>query len=163
MEDNTNLPAMVDMDKEIIDKISQKTSAEDLRNITQLFNIAQAKKDMLRSLKYGDLLDKVVDQMGERLTKRPGEFSNSDLTTYLQVLQNASEKARKLSTTVEEMPAIQLTQNNVNIGTEHGALSRDSRGRVTDAVKAILSKFPEVGKEQLSNDDTNESDESSLE
>ena len=81
MEDNTNLPAMVDMDKEIIDKISQKTSAEDLRNITQLFNIAQAKKDMLRSLKYGDLLDKVVDQMGERFTKRPGEFSNSDLTT----------------------------------------------------------------------------------
>lgn len=46
--------------------------------------------------------------MIERFDKRPGEFSNSDLLSYLQVTQAAIDKATKSLNLVEETPLIQV-------------------------------------------------------
>jgi hypothetical protein len=89
-----------------------------------------------------DLLDKVTDQVIERFEKRPDNFSNDDLIKYMQVTENAIDRANKHLNLVEETPQIQLMQNNqvnINIGSE---LDRDSRERVMNAVRAILASTP---------------------
>jgi hypothetical protein len=94
----------------------------------------------MRVNKMNDLLDKVTDQVIERFEKRPDNFSNDDLIKYMQVTENAIDRANKNLNLVEETPAIQLMQNNqVNINIDSG-LDRDGRERVMDAVRAILSK-----------------------
>lgn len=118
------------VDEEDLDKV---------KSYTNLFNLNQAKKNVLRIMKLNSLLDKVSDQMLERFEKKPGEFSNADLLEYFTVTQSAIDRAQKSLDIVDETPAIQLQQNNVNI-TLGDSLDRESKERVTDAVKAILAR-----------------------
>ena len=80
--------------------------------------------------------------MLERFEKKPGEFSNSDLINYLQVTQNAIDRANKSISLIDENPAITLNQVNINV-TDN--LSRESRTKIEDAVKAILQKSEQLG------------------
>lgn len=87
------------------------------------------------------LLDSVTDKVIERFEKTPNNFSNEDLLKYMQVTENALDKANKNLELVEETPAIQLQQNNqININMDK-SLNRDSRAKVTEAVEAILKKL----------------------
>lgn len=121
-------------------EILKEDNLEHLKNLTNLFNLNQAKKNVIRVLKLNELLDKVQDQMLERFAKRPGEFSNDDLISYMQVTQQAIDRANKSLKLVDETPAIQVTNVNINTDKEN-VLSRESREKIDNVIKALISKL----------------------
>lgn len=130
LDEKTALIAQQILDEQDIDKV---------KDLTALFNLNAQKRNVMRVIKMNGLLDKVTDQVIERFEKYPANFSNDDLIKYMQVTENAIDRASKNLNLVEETPAIQLMQNNqVNINIDNG-LDRDSREKVLDAVKAILA------------------------
>ena len=93
----------------------------------------------MRNLAYNNLLDKITNQMGERLDKRADQFSNKDLLDYAKVVQDGIDKAQKQIQSIDTAPMIQVnTQNNITIqsGDE---LDRESRQRVIEAAKVAMS------------------------
>lgn len=139
-----DLVNLIPLDKETSQLAQQIIDEKDVKktqDLVKIFNLNQAKKNVLRVLKLNSLLDKVSDQMIERFEKKPGEFSNSDLLNYLQVTQNAIDRANKSLNLVDETPSISLTQVNVNI---EETLDRDSRAKITEAINKILQKSKEM-------------------
>ena len=138
-----------DLNTEPLDSRTQKIAQEILdtedidkvKDLTNLFNLNTKKRNVMRVLKMTQLLDSVTDKVIERFEKTPDNFSNEDLLKYMQVTENAIDKANKNLDMVEETPAIKFQQNNqVNINIDRG-LNRDSRAKVTEAVEAILKKL----------------------
>lgn len=127
---------------ELAQRIINENDLKKVQDLTHLFNLNQAKKNVLRVLKLNSLLDKVSDQMIERFDECPDQFSNSDLLNYLTVTQNAIDRANKALNLVDETPSITLNQVNVNVGTE--GLDRDSRAKITEAINKILQKSKEL-------------------
>lgn len=139
-----DLVNLIPLDKEtgqLAQQIIDEKDVKKTQDLVKIFNLNQAKKNVLRVLKLNSLLDKVSDQMIERFEKKPGEFSNSDLLNYLQVTQNAIDRANKSLNLVDETPSISLTQVNVNI---EETLDRDSRAKITEAINKILQKSKEM-------------------
>lgn len=124
---------------QIAQKILDADNIDQIKDLTHLFNLNMNKKNVMRALKMNDLLDKVTDKVMERFEKTPDNFSNDDLIKYMQVTETAIEKANKQLNLVDETPAIQLQQNNqVNVNIID-SFDKDSRERVADAIKSILS------------------------
>lgn len=130
--------------EEIAKQIVQEDNIDEVRRLTDLFNLNCAKKNAMRVLKLSALQDKVSDQMIERFEKYPNNFSNKDLLDYLSVTQAAVDKARKDLNMVEDAPTtITYQQNNqVNV-TLSDELGKESRDKVIAAVQGILSKIKE--------------------
>lgn len=120
----------------IADNIIEEDNLSDLKNLIQIFNLNQAKKNALRILKLNSLLDKVQDSMIDRFEKRPGEFSNTDLINYMNTVQSAIDRANKSLTLVDETPTITLNQ--VNVTVEDPVLNRESREKITNAINALM-------------------------
>lgn len=128
-----------ELDSIVLDIIKEK-NPEELKDLTNLFNMNQAKKSIERANKYSKLLDNVVDKMSERIEKRADQFTNEDLLDYLNAIQKALEKNEMTDISNEMAPIIQYQQNNqVNINVDSG-LNRESREKVMDAIKAIMEK-----------------------
>lgn len=146
MNENNSLDKTLDIiplqqeEAEVAHRIIEERDIDKVKDLAHLFNLNQSKKNLLRVIKLNSLLDKVSDQMIERFEKTPGAFSNKDLLDYMQVTQAAIDRANKSLELIDETPAIQLQQNNqVNINVVD-TLDRESRERITDAVKAILQR-----------------------
>lgn len=139
-KDLVNLIPLDDETSKLAQNIVDEQDLENVKNLTHLFNLNQAKKNVLRILKLNSLLDKIQDQMIERFEKKPAEFSNADLLNYMQVAQSAIDRANKSLNLVDETPAITMNQVNVTIN-EDNVLSRESRERVTTAISAIMKKL----------------------
>ena len=102
------------------------------------------KKQMIRTMTYDQLLDNIMNQVTERVTKRGDQFSNKDLLDYMNAMGNAMDKAQKQIGDIQAMPAIQINQQNniVNVSGDSGCeLDRESRKRVMNAVSSILEKL----------------------
>ena len=141
MKENNKLnPQPLDnKNNEIAQKILDAETVEETKDLTALFNLNSQKRNVLRVLKMNNLLDKVTDQIIERFEKNPNLFTNEDLLRYMQVTENAIDRANKNLNMVEETPPIQLLQQNqVNININQG-LNRESRQRVIETVQAILN------------------------
>lgn len=133
---------MSPLNKQIEDttmKIIEEKDTERLKEFVNLFNINQAKKDVLRVDTYNKLIDSVIHQMELRITKKADEFSNKDLLDYLKIISESSEKSRNAFTRVSETPAIQINQVNIGDNSERG-LSRESREKVMAAINAYMKK-----------------------
>ena len=127
--------------EELAQKIINEQDIDKVKDLTALFNLNQNKKNVVRVMKLNSLLDTISDSIIDRFEKRPGEFSNEDLIKYMQVTENAIDRANKSLALVDETPAIKLQQNNqTNINLEFNTLDRESRERIADAVKALLNK-----------------------
>ena len=150
IDDTLNIIPLDDNTKNIAQQLIDEQDLDQVKNLTHLFNLNQAKKNVLRILKLNQLLDKVSDQMIERFEKRPGELSNADLLHYMQVAQSAIDTANKSLNQVDETPAIQINQQNIIMDKE--ILDKDSRDRVTDAVNAILNKINKMKNEEQKED-----------
>lgn len=133
---------MSDTEQLAVDIITEN-SPEKMTDLVALFNLAHAKKAVLRTLSYDKLMDSVTEQMTERITKRADQFSHKDLLDYLNTTSAAMEKAQKVFTTVDTAPVIQLNQQNNTVIVNDG-LSRESKQKVTDAVKSILEKLKNI-------------------
>lgn len=130
----------------LVNDILNEKDPKKIKDLTYLFNIAQTKKSVLRAVNLNNLLDKVNDQMEERLTKRADQFSNKDLLDYMDKMTGALEKAQKQVQDVDPTPAIQINQQNINLG--EAGLSRESRQNVMDAVASILKRLNEESLEE---------------
>ena len=86
------------------------------------------------------LLDRIMDQAKERVTKRGDQFSNKDLLDYMNTMANLVEKSHKQLGEIDLAPAIQINQqNNISVISNEGdALNRESAQRVLDFVKNAL-------------------------
>lgn len=136
-----NVQPLDNRTQQIAQQILDTDDVDKVRDLTALFNLNSQKRNVLRVMKMNKLLDNVTDKVIDRFEKTPDNFSNDDLIKYMQVTENAIEKANKNLNLVEETPAIQLNQNNqvnINIGEN---LTRDSRARINDAVQSILKKL----------------------
>lgn len=140
-EDITSLIPLNDENNKLVNEILEEKEIDKLKNLTQLFNLNQAKKNAIRVLKLNSLLDMVSDQMIERFQQHPDNFSNSDLLNYLQVTQSAIDRANKSLNLVEDTPAIVVNQVNIDSTPQ---FDRESRDRITQAVAAILQKSKEM-------------------
>lgn len=130
----------------LVNDILNEKDPKKVKDLTYLFNIAQTKKSVLRAVNLNNLLDKVNDQMEERLTKRADQFSNKDLLDYMDKMTGALEKVQKQVQDVDPTPAIQINQQNINLG--DSGLSRESRQNVMDAVASILKRLNEESLEE---------------
>ena len=148
MEDNNNQDIEKSLDltpldiktRDIAQKILDEEDVDAVKDLTNLFNLNAQKRNVMRVIKMNDLLDKVTDQVIQRFEKTPANFSNEDLIKYMQVTENAIDRANKNLNLVEETPPIQLMQNNqVNINIDNG-LDRESREKVLSIVEAILNE-----------------------
>lgn len=127
---------------ELVNQILAEDDVNKVKDLTHLFNVACVKKDIIRVKTLDNLYDTVISKVAERFEKRPDEFSNSDLISYLQATQNALDKAKKSASSVDETPAIVQQQNNqvnINIG-DSEKLTRESRDKVIDAIDAFLKR-----------------------
>lgn len=157
-ENNTQTLDLTPLDsatRNIAQEILNEQNVDKVRDLTHLFNLNAQKRNVMRVIKMNDLLDKVTNQVIERFEKTPDNFSNEDLIKYMQVTENAIDRANKNLNLVEDTPPIQYQQNNqVNINIVD-TLDRDSKERVLEYVNNImkLSKNPEIKEEEV---ETNE-------
>lgn len=133
-----NLIPLNKENEELANQILAETDLKKTQELTHLFNLNQAKRNAIRVLKLNSLLDKVSDQMIERFEKRPDNFSNTDLLNYMTTVQSSIDRANKSLNLIDESPAIKINVENVNVDAGP-VLDRDSRERVADALKAIMS------------------------
>lgn len=145
MTDNKLISKSLDTTKidnnstEIAQKLIDTEDVEESKDLTALFNLNVQKRNAVRIMKMNDLLDKVTDKINERFEKTPDNFSNDDLIKYMQVTETALDKASKRLADVKETPTIEYQQNNqvnINIG---DTISKDSRAKITEYVKAVLN------------------------
>lgn len=121
------------------DKVLNAGDPNDLKDLTQLFNFNQAKKNLLRLQKLSILNDDVVSKIERRLLERPDDFSNKELLDYLQVINSVLDKQSKSQDDVLDKPMITYQQNNqvnVNIAND---LTRESRDKITNLISEILN------------------------
>ena len=129
---------------QIAQTIINEEDVDKIKDLTHLFNLNQAKKNVIRVMKLNGLLDTVSDKIIERFEKYPDNFSSADLLNYLQVTQNAIDKANKNLSLVEETPVIQVNHNNqVNLNIID-SYDRDSKERVMEFIKSVLAQSDSI-------------------
>ena len=134
--------------KKLAQKILNANTLDETKDLTALFNLNIQKRNVLRVLKMNNLLDKVTEQIIERFEKAPNNFTNEDLLKYMQITENAIDRANKNLNQIEETPAIQLMQNNqVNINIDNSGINRESRIRITETVQKILNNLQQTPQE----------------
>lgn len=146
MEERTRNELQIVLDEKnsaLINQIVDQDDAQQITDLVNLFNLNHMKKQMIRSATYNQLLDHIMGQMEERVTKRADQFSNKDLLDYMNAMGAAMEKAQKQLGDINATPPIQINQQNniVNINNEADDLDRESRKRVMDAVSSILARL----------------------
>lgn len=149
MSDNTEMNDLIKAtpalpsDQTIADDILNESDVKKMQNLVQIFNLNQAKKNVIRVFQYNAILDKLSDEALKRVTNHPGEFSNNDLFNFMQTMQASIDRANKSLNLVSDVPAIQFNQVN-NINMSENQLDRTSKDKIKAAVKAILAKSKDL-------------------
>lgn len=125
---------------EVVKDIVEEKDYNKLKDLTNLFNMNQVKKNALRIASYDELLDKIGAEMVGRIDAHPDSFSNDELVKYANAASAILTKANEQVGRIEEVPPIQLNQQNntVNVNVGINELDRESRERVLSAVRALL-------------------------
>lgn len=132
---------------ELAKQIIAEDNVDEIKKLTDAFNLNQAKKELLRVNTYNKVIDGVTEQMAKRIEKYSDSFSNKDLIDYLSALNNSIDRAKKSNDVITNTPLIQINQVNVS-NDVNSTLSRESRERVCDVVARILQN---ASKENTSN------------
>lgn len=144
----TTSNSLDEKNEKLAQKILNANTLDETKDLTTLFNLNIQKRNVLRVLKMNNLLDKVTEQIIERFEKAPNNFTNEDLLKYMQVTENAIDRANKNLNQIKETPAIQLMQNNqVNINIDNSSIDRESRIRITETVQKILNNLQQTPQE----------------
>lgn len=125
---------------QISQNISTETDADKLNELIQLFNTNQYKKNIVRNQQFNSLLDKILNQMEQRVDKRADTFSNKDLLDYMVAVQQAINKNEDRFQETEAVPLIQINKNEINVHNDLPELSRESKEKVKDVIEKILNQ-----------------------
>ena len=138
----------------ILDDIVKSENVEDIKNLTQLFNLNTVKKNALRINQLNELMDLANQEALERFKKYAPFMDDKDIANYMKVFQQSLTNAQQIVNSLDEKPTIQLNiQNNIN--TNEPTLSRESQEKVASTVKTILQYI----KEQENKNQSVESDD----
>ena len=132
----------VDAESErLLSLVNSSTSSQELQDLTNLFNISQKKKEMLRIKKLDGLMDAIIDNIDNRLSNYE-YMEDKDLIGYMKVVQNSIDKSSSKVNEVSETPSIQFNQQNINVkvgdGIDLNTVSRESREKVVDFINNFL-------------------------
>lgn len=131
--------------EEIVDRMQETNSIEELKDLTNLFGISLTKKEMLRASKESDLMDKLLEQAEKRIVERGDCMPNADLLDYMKTLQSNVDKSRKTINDDVDKASIKITNThteiNVNVNDPVSGLSRESREKVLERMKEILNNI----------------------
>lgn len=136
------------LDKEVemvARQIADEGDVEKVKDLTHAFNVLFAKQNALRVMKLNGLLNTVTDEMILRMVTAPESFSHRDLLDYLSIVSTTMDKASKTVELIDETPAINLSQTNVNINVGEQQIGRESREKIEDAIKAIFGSMQRMG------------------
>lgn len=123
---------------DVVSKLVESQELDEIKQLTQLFNLNQMKKDAVRVTKLNDILDKLDEQVYKRVEDHPDQFSNADLLNYINTIQQTVNKSTQNVSGINQMPLIQLNQQNNVINVSEDSLSRESREKIFNAVKQFL-------------------------
>ena len=135
--------ALVELDndtKTILNQLIVETDIDKTKDLTNLFNINQTKKTMVRVDKLSQLMDTLADQAIKRFEEHPDELSNQEIFLGLKTVQDVIEKSRRQIMGADTQPFIQINQqtNEVNVGQTQ---TKESRERVMKAVNDVLKSI----------------------
>ena len=155
-----------ELDQRTLDIAEQLVAENDMskvKDLTQLFNAAHMKKQVLRAITYNNLLDHITNQIQDRIIQRGDQFSNKDLLDYANSVTTSLEKAQKQISGIDDMPIIQFNQQNNTVVVD--TLDGESQQRVENVVKAILKKIKEkpINNEIIENSSVQDDNDDSLE
>ena len=155
---------VVPTEQDILNKINSVTTTEELKDVTNLFNLNITKKEMARVMQQSELYDLVLQQAGDRLRKRPDELSTKDLIDYMNAFRGNIDKTQSYIDKVENSPTIQVNNDNKKVVVNINNLNRDASEEVLEVVNTLLGdeKSLEAFLNSIISADVSESDEGEL-
>lgn len=130
--------------EEVVSQLVQSTEAEEIKRLTQLFNVNQMKKDAIRAVKLNDMLEKLDDRVLERIETSGDEMSNRDLIDYVNTVQQSISKSTQNVVNINQTPLIQFNQQNNVVNVGGAPLTRESRSKIIDVVQQLLQGSGDV-------------------
>lgn len=129
--------------KALLSKIIAESDLEKSKALTQLFNVNQNKKTLVRVDKLSELMDAITEQALTRFTQRPDEISNQELLQSLKTVSELIDKGQKQAAETEQQPLIQINQQNneLHVNDATSGLGRESREKVKNAVMSLLGQL----------------------
>jgi|LSQX01.2.fsa_nt_gb hypothetical protein len=127
---------------EIINSIIEEENSSKLKDLTHLFKVHMAKKNIIRMIKYYDMIDLVSEQTLLRLEKKPDEITTKDLLALMTGILSTIEKTNDTLGALDDTTSgltINQQKNEVNINVAGASLDRESKERVVDAIKSLMS------------------------
>ena len=152
-EKESNLPENPLNLSSVVEQINKEGDIEKIKDLTKLFNVAMMKKEINRAERQSDILDYALEVVNEKLMS--GEVSDKALGTYIKVLQDNINNARKMTT---EEPITPITYNHQEITINNGdALTKEERDNVIDFIQKVLtqSKSEDIIDIESSNEEEN--------
>ena len=143
--DSVNSAKLFQNGNDLTNQIIDETDPDRLNELTQLFTINQKKKEIARINKLTALQEIIDDEVMNRISCTPEDFDNDQLEKYMISTQKVLNSINGNQT---EMPQI-LVNNQTNFNINPSGLNRESRERVYDAVKSILSSLQEDNKDDI--------------
>lgn len=132
----------------VLTEVVDMTADED--KVLNKVNSVLKREAMLTALKTGSLINRAIDDLGERIEKRPDEMSNADYLAFLKTL-NDVQKSTKTDINNQNTPTLQInnikTETNVTINNEE--LNDDEK----ENVKAFLAAFAKSMKQESTTDE----------
>ena len=102
VEEATEIVKVDDSTKNLIARIMEEENAVKLKDLTHLFKVHMAKKNIVRIIKYYDMIDLVNKQTFKRLEARPDEISNKDLISFMTTFLTTIEKTTETLSTLDD-------------------------------------------------------------
>lgn len=121
---------------ELVEQIINENDPDKINDLTQLFKMSQAKKDVARTNRLSKLLEVIDDEVIMRFTSTPEAFDNDQLLKYMDVTQRT---IYNVSDSINKVPTIQINNQSNEIHINNSGLDRSSRAKVLEAVNSILN------------------------
>lgn len=118
----------------IVEQIVEETNTENIKDLTNIFNLNQQKKNIVRLTQLNDLMDKVNEEALNRFESDRSEITNKELLDFMKIVQNNIDVSQRNITEASARPMIQINQqNNFDMN-----ISDESKTKILDTVNAIL-------------------------
>ena len=130
----SNSDALSTKSRDLVNQIISEDDPSKLKDLTDLFEMNQRKKNIARMGRLSDILEMVDDEVITRLSTVPDSMSDKDLVGYMTAAQKSMDSIKQ---SMDATPLVQINNQKIEIHNDSG-LNRESRKKVLDAVMAII-------------------------
>ena len=121
----------------LVEEIISEDDTDRLKDLTDLFEVNQRKKNIARINKLSKLLNIADDEMERRLLMLDGEGLDTD--QLIKYLDSTQKTMTNMQQTMNQQPLIQVNNQTNEIHIEDGTgFDRESRKKILDTVMAII-------------------------